>query len=228
MVISNQISTGYVCDGKHLPSVSSILKTDPKYPIFNRSLAARKGDYPSAAFAKERGHYVHSAARKFIITGEVDLPERYFNYWDQLQRQLAPLDFTDVIWAEGPTTDKLSHLRNGEHCAVWDTKNNFCGCPDLVANVGGVRALCEFKTSTMLYRDNYQKDFSEYSSWFLYHQAAMQVSAYASAFEKITKVPIDVGIIVVATEDDGQLFVIEKPQLKSSFNKFKKLAKAFK
>lgn len=170
---------------------------------------------------------MHNAARKYITTGETDLPERYFKYWEQLHKPISILDFTDVIWAEGPMTEELSHLRNGERCAVWDTKNNFCGCPDLVANVGGVRALLEFKTSTMLYRDNYQKDFAEYASWFLYHQAAMQVAAYVSAFEKITKLPIDVGIICVATENDSQLFVIEKPQLKQAFTKFKKLAKAF-
>ena len=223
MVTSILPSSGYRCDGELLPSVSSILRSDPKYTNFNSSLGARRGSYSSSEYANDRGHHVHNAARKYLITGEVDLPERYFDYWEHMHQQLMLLNLTDIIWAEQPLLPELKHLQNGDQSCVWNSKYKYCGCPDLVGSVGGVRALCEFKTSTMLFRDNYLKDFSLYASWFLYHQASMQVAAYAKAFEKLTKIPIDVGIIIVATPSDSQLFVLEKPQLNSAFKKFKQL-----
>ena len=75
----------------------------------------------------------------------------------------------------------------------------------------------------MLFRDNFPKDFSLYESRFLYHRATIQVASYMKAFEKLTKIPINVDIIVLATPEDSQLLVLEKSQLNSVFNKFKQL-----
>jgi len=53
----------------------------------------------------------------------------------------------------------------------------------------------------MLFRDNFPKDFSLYESRFLYHRATIQVASYMKAFENLTKIPINVGIIVLPTPE---------------------------
>ena len=70
-------------------------------------------------------------------------------------------------------------------------------------------------------------NFRNYSNWWKFHQASMQTASYSKAYEMTTNRTIDVGIIIVATRDDSQLFVMEKPQLKGALTKFHKLAKEF-
>ena len=219
----------YKCDDLILPSVSTILKSDPKFKQAQKSRGFSNSRPGSARnqFSAERGSAVHSAARKFIRTGEVDLAAKYFPYWEGIHKQLTLLDLTDVEWAEGPVPPELKHLQQGEHSAVWNSKQMYVGCPDLVANVGGLRALVEFKTSDEMFMSTYDMDFKNYSNWWRYHQASMQTASYVKAYEQTTKHTIDVGLIVVATRDDSQLFILEQPQLKTALTKFHKLAKEF-
>ena len=218
----------YSCNGVITPSVSTILKSDSKYKTYRQSLGA------SSAFntrkdiqARQRGVEVHSAARKFLRTGEVDLPEQYFPYWNNIYKSLALLEPRDVLWADGPNVEKLQHLQQGEHSAVWNSKYKYCGCPDFVAKCNGVSVLGEFKTSDTLFDSTYKMNFHEYGSFFKYHQASMQLAGYVKAFEQTTGIRIDAGVIIVGTPSDSQLFILEKPQLKKALTKFHKLARDF-
>lgn len=218
----------YCCDGTILPSVSTILKSDPKHKTFKKSLGAAGAEQSRRSlFAKERGLEVHAAARRFIRTGEVDLAEKYFPYWTNIQKSLSLLEPGKIWWADGPADDSLQHLQQGEHSAVWDKQHKYVGCPDLVADCGGVRILAEVKTSDTLFDSTYKMDFKSYGSFFRFHQASMQVACYISAFEKTTGITIDAGVIVVGTRDESQLFILEKPELQKALKKFLKLAKDF-
>ena len=48
----------------------------------------------------------------------------------------------------------------------------------------------------------------------------MQIAAYGKAFSDTTKIPIEAGIIINTTRDEGQLFLADKPDLKKSLTKF--------
>lgn len=219
----------YECDGVILPSVSTILKSDPKRLQAYKSRGA-SGLKPGTArygFAKQRGIEVHSAARKFIRTGEVDLSPKFYPYWRGIQDQLSLLQLTGIEWSEGPCIPELQHLRHGENSAVWNLKQKYCGCPDLVANLGGLRTLVEFKTSDELHRTTYDMVFANYSSWWRQNQARMQVASYANAYELTTGRPIEAGVIIVATRDDSQLFIMERDDIDKAAQKFHKLAKSF-
>lgn len=218
----------YKCDGIIMPSVSTILKADPKYKTFKQSLGANASDRSRRnLFAKDRGLHVHAAARKFVRTGEVDLAEKYFPYWANIHEALTLLDPQNVLWADGPLDKSLQHLQQGEHSAVWDKQHKFVGCPDLVADCGGVKVLAEFKTSDTLFDSTYRMDFKNYGSFYRFHQASMQVACYVDAFERTTGITIDAGVIVVGTREESQLFVLEKPELAKAVKKFHKLAKDF-
>lgn len=219
----------YECDGVILPSVSTILKADSKYSQARKSRGASALQPGTArfGFAKQRGIEVHSAARKFIRTGEVDLSPKYFPYWQGIHKQLSILDLTDIEWADGPNIPELQHLRDGDNSAVWNLKQKYVGCPDLVANLGGLRTLIEFKTSDELHMSTYDMNFKNYSSWWRHNQARMQVGGYSVAYEMTTGLPIEAAAIIVATRDDSQLFILERPDIDKAVVKFHKLAKDF-
>lgn len=219
----------YKCDGVILPSVSTILRSDPKFQQARKSRGASALQPGTArfGFAKQRGIEVHSAARKFIRTGEVDLSPKFYPYWEGIQKQLSLLDLTKVEWVEGPAIPELQHLRDGDNSAVWNLKQKYCGCPDLVANLGGLRTLVEFKTSDELHMATYDMNFKNYSSWWRHSQSRMQVGSYCTAYEMTTGRPIEAAAIVVATRDDSQLFIMERDAIDKATQKFHKLAKSF-
>ena len=127
----------------------------------------------------------------------------------------------EPYWIEGPVTDDLKHLQQGEFAAVWNKRYGHAGNPDLVATIGGVNTVVEFKTGDLLWQSHYRfKDFTNYQPYFKYAQAQMQIATYGKAFSDTTKIPIEAGIIINAIRDEGQLFVPDKPDLKKSLTKF--------
>jgi len=119
-------------------------------------------------------------------------------------------------------------LQQGEFSAVWNKRYKYAGTPDLVGSVGGVNCVVEFKTSDLLYQDRYKyRDFQHYTNWYKFSQAAMQTAAYAKAFSDTAKIPVNTSIIINATRDHSQLFVIERPELKKHLRKFHSLVKSF-
>ncbi len=229
MTQKNRFHTGFLCDGVQCNSVSKILKSDSKNKTSKKASAVAKSKGVSARshFATQRGIAVHQAARDFLKHGEIDLPAKYYPYWDNIWKSLSMLDI-DPYWIEGPVLDSLSHLRQGEWSAVWNKRYKYAGSPDLVANIGGVNTIVEFKTSDLFWQDRYVfKDFKHYTNWHKYSQAAMQTAAYAKAFTQTTGIAVDTSIIINATRDDSQMFIIERPTLKKHLTKFHTLAKEF-
>ncbi len=219
---------GFECDGVVLPSVSAILKSDSKHKTNRKSNGLRNSEKQSAyeSFATERGLAVHAAARSYLRDGEADLEEKFFPFFRNIQSKLEILDL-EPYWAEEPVIPQLMHLKNNGCSAVWDNDNRYCGTPDYVGKVGGVPCVIEFKTSDNLYQTQYHKDFKTYNNWFKFSQAAMQSAAYANAFSKTTGIEVNTAIIIVATRDEGQLFILEGEQFIYQLTKFHKLAKEY-
>ena len=220
----------FTVDGLPYTSVSNIIKTDTKIVQGKKSkaLSKTKGSRNKQLSATSRGIAVHSAVRQLLRTGECELDPAYYDYFSGIQHWLTSLDL-DVWWAETPVLDSLQHLENGNSAAVWCEKHRYIGIPDVVGTVGGVNCVIEFKTSDTLYRNNYNfKQFKQYSEWVKYHQAAMQVSAYAHAWKETTGAKIDAGIIINSTPNECQLFIMEGDELKKKLAAFHKLCREYR
>lgn len=171
---------------------------------------------------------MHAAMRRYLKTGRVDdLSEDFFPYWEQMHEATTALDLREPLWIEGPVTAEFQHLQQGEHAIVWSKKLGYGGTPDVVTSVGGVPVVVEFKTSDCLFQDHYTfKQFDTYA-WMKFKHAALQCAAYRNAFTETTGLPIDAAIIIVATKDEHQTFVLEADRLNKSLKDFHKMARAF-
>lgn len=215
----------FTVDGLPFTSVSSIIKTDQRLVQGRRSqaLANKSKQQTKTKSATARGMAVHSAVREFLRTGECELDPAYYDYFSGIQDWLTRLDL-ETWWAETPVLDELQQLQQGPRAAVWCEKHRYIGVPDWVGKVGGVGCVLEFKTSDTLYRNNYNhKQFRKYAEWVKYHQASMQVAAYANAWKETTDMNVDVGIIINSTPNECQLFIIEREELKKKLTAFHKL-----
>ncbi|QNI53360.1 PD-(D/E)XK nuclease superfamily protein [Synechococcus sp. BIOS-E4-1] len=223
---------GFVVDGEAYPSVSSIIKSDPKHKQSKKSacLANQGKKKQHQLNSTNRGLAVHNACRQYLKTGECDLDPAYFKYFDPVHDLLKTLDLK-LWWAEGPVLEELNHLRSGDKSAVWSNKpHKYIGIPDAAGLVGGVPCLLEFKTSTLPIRSNYNpKQFNQYSEWVRYSCAAQQVSAYIHAWnQRIKSRPIHTGLIINSTPEGAQLFIVEKGEVKKRLASFHKLCKEYK
>ena len=230
--MQSTFSGGILIDGLHLPSVTKVLQHDPKRKLFYKSQAAKKKqtnyDADSSATGQHRGTTLHACFADYITTGSCDVPEIYLPYWDQLYGLVSRLDITNILWAERPLSDKYSQFSCGDVHCIWSNKHKFMGKPDLIASVGGVPAVWEIKTSRSPYCTRYDnRKFRSYGNWFNYAHAAMQVSAYTHAFNEHTDLGIETGIVINVMPNDVQLFIVEKPELKTRYANFRKLLKAY-
>ena len=229
MTIS-QFQGRFTVDGLPFTSVSSIIKTDQRLVQGKRSraLANKSKTQSKSQSATARGIAVHNAARQFLRTGECDLDPQYYSYFAGIQDWLNRLDL-ETWWAEAPVLDELQHLQQGPSAAVWCEKRRYIGVPDWVGKVGGVGCVLEFKTSDTLDQNNYNyKQFKQYAEWVKYHQAAMQVAAYANAWKETTDMTIEAGIVINSTPDECQLFIIEKEEMKKKLTAFHKLCRDYR
>ena len=63
-------------------------------------------------------------------------------------------DWFDIIhWSERPLRQDWYDLRSDdkEVAFVWSTEHKYAGCPDLIGEIGGVKVIADFKTSTAPY-----------------------------------------------------------------------------
>lgn len=222
--------SGFKCNGNILPSVTTILSSDDKHIARRKSagIGKSKGNIDKASDGRQRGLSIHQSVNHYLLTGETDVEEQHLVYWGGVYKQLQHLDIHQIYFAERPQLPELDHLANGDYACIWSDKYKFAGIPDLVANVSGVNCVVEFKTSSNLYAKYYdRRKFKEYHQWHSYAQAAAQVSAYGKAFTEQTEIRIDAGIIINATQNDSQLFIVDGDEMQSRFKKFVTLANKY-
>ena len=223
--------SGFKCNGNILPSVTTILSSDDKHIARRKSagIGKSKENINKSNNSKVRGLSIHQSVNQYLLRGEANIDPQYFPYWEGVYEQLQHLDIHQIYFAERPQLPKLDHLSAGEYACVWSDRYKFAGIPDLVANVSGVNAVVEFKTSSNLYTKNYdRKKFKEYHQWYAYSLAASQVSAYGTAFTEQTGIKIDAGIIINATQSESQLFIVDTDEMKSRFKKFVTLSNKYR
>ena len=142
--------SGFSCNGKILPSVTTILSSDDKHVARRKSagIGKSKANINKSSDGRERGLSIHQSINRYLLTGEADIDPQYLPFWDGMYKQLQHLDLHQIYFAERPQLPELSHLANGDYSCVWSDRYKFAGIPDLVANVSGVNCVVEFKTSS--------------------------------------------------------------------------------
>lgn len=229
---SKYSSSAILIDGAAYPSVTRILTSDPKRKTYYQSRGLHRKqtsfDGDGAATGRHRGTSLHEAFAEYMTTGHCDVPPIYYSYWEQLQSVISSLQVGPILWAEAPMLPEHSHFTSGETSCIWSTKHKYLGKPDLIASLGGVPCVWEIKTSRSHYCRNYdRRNFGSYGSWFSYAHSAMQTSAYAAAWNERTGADIHTGVVINVMPDDAQLFIVERTEMNTRFNNFKKLAKAY-
>ena len=114
------------------------------------------------------------------------------------------LDWFDTIhWSERPLRPDWYHLRSDdkEVAFVWSTVHKYAGCPDFIGEIGGVKIICDFKTSTGPYSSVSPErgDRMGYGGWRKYQKCAQQMAAYRLALEERVGYRCDAALIIVAT-----------------------------
>ena len=112
---------------------------------------------------------------------------------------------------------------------VWSTVHKYAGCPDLIGEIGGVKIICDFKTSTGPYSAHAPErgDRMGYGGWRKYQKCAQQMAAYRLALEERVGYRCDAALIIVATEETTQGIFIDTDQLDLMESRFLKRAKMF-
>ena len=142
------------------------------------------------------------------------------------------LDWFDTIhWSERPLRPDWHHLRsdNREVAYVWSTEHKYAGCPDLIGEIGGVKVIADFKTSTAPYRNSFpdRGDATGYGGFRKYQKCAQQMAAYRLALEERTGFRCDVALIIVTTEDTAQGIFVDSDQMDLQESRFLKRAQMF-
>ena len=212
-------------------SVSKILQSDPRRKTFYKSRGAKRKqgslDSDTTATGRHRGTSLHACFAQYITTGECDIPEIYFDYWDQLYSFISTLKI-DAYWVEQPTRDCYSHFTNGDTSCIWSTKYKYLGNPDFIGKIEGVNVVAEIKTSRTPYSKNFDhRKFINFSEFYNYSYAAMQCASYAAAWSERTGEKIDCGIVINVMPDALQFFTIEYPEMQLRLKNFRKLARDY-
>ena len=115
-----------------------------------------------------------------------NVPEKYQPFWNGMSQYL---DWFDTIhWSERPLRQDWYDLRSDdkEVAYVWSTEHLYAGCPDLVGEIGGVKVIADFKTSTGPYSaySPARGDRMGYGGWRKFQKCAQQLAAYRYALNE--------------------------------------------
>ena len=107
------------------------------------------------ASRRYRGAAIHLCCENYLRGLPPDCPEEYQDFWNGMDQYL---DWFDVLhWSERPLRPDWNHLRSDdkEVAFVWSTEHKYAGCPDLIGEIGGVKVIADFKTSTGPYMNSF-------------------------------------------------------------------------
>ena len=92
-----------------------------------------------------------------------------------------------------------------------------------------MHAIIEFKTSDTFYSDGYDyKQFKQFTEWGKFHQAVMQLAAYANSWRETIGTEIEAGIVICGNQKDVQFFTIQRDVLKKKLAAFHKLCREYR
>tara|TARA_R100001082_G_scaffold308_2_gene171 strand:+ start:270 stop:1019 length:750 start_codon:yes stop_codon:yes gene_type:complete len=227
-----QTSSGhrkYLCSGVYMPSVTTVLSATETEKS-KAGLRTWQQNNPGALEeASSRGSAIHLCCENYIRGIEVDCPDEYKDFWQGMSQYL---DWFDIIhWSERPLRQDWYHLRSDdkEVAFVWSTEHQYAGCPDLIGEIGGVKVIADFKTSTGPYMNSFPErgDRIGFGGWRKYQKCAQQMAAYRLALEERTGFKCDVALIIVSTPETSQAIFIDSDQMDRFETKFITRCKQF-
>ena len=203
-----------------LPSVTTILSaTQGNKAALERWNKKNPGKREEAA---RRGTAVHSRMEHYLL-GQREFPEDEIvdPFWQGLPEKLDK--FENVIWAENPVQDDYSWTIGGDGISrVWhpgveeNEMHGWAGAPDIIATYQGKVILGDLKTSNGLYYgrwpgpDTPREEYGMRRAGFVkYQKCYMQLAAYHLAIEHTIGIKPDIHMILVATKERTQTFVIQ-------------------
>jgi genome maintenance exonuclease 1 len=131
--------------------------------------------------AARRGTRIHSLAEKYLLNETVNPDMFDIEMWNKFKPILHNIN---NIYA-------LEQSLFSDHLEV-------AGTVDCIAEYNGKMSVIDFKTSKRIKeRDNI-------------HDYFMQCSAYAVAFEEMTKIPVPQIVILIAVDEEDPLIFVEK------------------
>ena len=215
----------YLFGGQWRPSVTTIL-SQTETAKSKASLANWAKKNPGAKEeAAARGTAIHACCEDYLRGKPIHCPEAYLPFWQDMDKILDLVE--EIHWSEKPLRPDWYHLRSPdkEFSAVWSERaGGWCGCPDLICEIGGVKVLADFKTSNAFYRNSFPErgDSSGFGGWRKYTKTVQQMASYAMALEERTGYRVDCALIIVSTEAGNQAIFVDRDQLSLAEAKFLK------
>ena len=219
----------YLCSGLYMPSVTTVLSATES----EKSKAGLKNwqiNNPGALEeASTRGSAIHLACENYLRGLDPAVPEQYQDFWTGMSPYL---DWFDILhWSERPLRPDWNHLRSDDRevAYVWSTEHLYAGCPDLIGEIGGVKIIADFKTSTGPYSSVFpdKGDRMGFGGWRKFNKCAQQMAAYRLALFERTGYKCDVALIIVSTPETSQAIFIDSDQMDRHEAKFLKRCKMF-
>lgn len=219
----------YLCGGLYMPSVTTVLsatETEKSKAGLRNWQANNPGALEAAA---TRGSAVHLACENYLRGLDPGVPEEYQQFWNGMSTYLDWFD--EIHWSERPLRSDWYDLRSDDRevAYVWSTEHLFAGCPDLIGEIGGVKVICDFKTSNGPYCSSSpdRGDRAGYGGWRKFQKCAQQMAAYRLALNERVGYKCDAALILVTTEEITQAIWIDTDQLDLYEARFLKRAKMF-
>jgi len=168
--------------GNKYPSVTTVTGLLKKQSIiaWRKRVGEEEANRISSTAAR-RGTRIHSLAEKYLLNETVNPDMFDIEMWNKFKPILHNIN---NIYA-------LEQSLFSDHLEV-------AGTVDCIAEYNGKMSVIDFKTSKRIKeKDNI-------------HDYFMQCSAYAVAFEEMTKIPVPQIVILIAVDEEDPLIFVEK------------------
>ena len=219
----------YLCSGMYLPSVTTVLSATESAKSKAGLKTWQKNNPGALEEASKRGSAIHLGCENYLRGLDPNVPAEYQEFWNGITQYL---DWFDILhWSERPLRPDWNHLRSDDRevAYVWSTEHMYAGCPDLIGEIGGVKVIADFKTSTAPYMNTFPErgDRAGFGGFRKYQKCAQQMAAYRLALHERTGFMCDVALIIVSTPETTQGIFIDTDQMNRFETRFIKRAKQF-
>jgi genome maintenance exonuclease 1 len=168
--------------GNKYPSVTTVTGLLKKQSIiaWRKRVGEEEANRISSTAAR-RGTRIHSLAEKYLLNETVNPDMFDIEMWNKFKPILHNIDNIHAV----------EQSLYSDHLEV-------AGTVDCIAEYNGRLSVIDFKTSKR------KKDRDSIHDYF------MQCSAYAVAFEEMTKIPVPQLVVLIAVDDEDPLIFVEK------------------
>ena len=212
-----------------MPSVTTVLSATESEKSKKGLQTWQKNNPGALEEAAARGSAIHLGCENHIRGLPPNVPEEYMPFWNGMSQYLDWFD--EIHWSERPLRKDWYHLRSDDKqvAYVWSTEHLYAGCPDLIGEIGGVKVIADFKTSTGPYRTSFpdRGDRMGFGGFRKFQKCAQQMAAYRYALNERTGFLCEAALIIVSTPEITQGIFIDGDQLNLYQSRFLKRAKMF-